>query len=63
MTGQVLITRPLAAARAWRTALALRGIGSVIEPLLSYQPRQNVLPAKTYQAVLFTSAAGADYLP
>lgn len=62
MTGQVLITRPLAAARVWRTSLALRGVGSMIEPLLRYEPRQNSLPDKPYQAVLFTSAAGVDYL-
>lgn len=63
MTGQVLITRPRAAARVWRTNLALRGIGSLIEPLLHYQAVPNSLPAKDYQAVLFTSAAGVHYLP
>ncbi len=63
MPGQVLITRPLAAARAWRTALALRGIGSLIEPLLQYHAVPSRLPAASYQAVLFTSAAGVDYLP
>lgn len=63
LTGQVLITRPAAAAQVWRIALALRGIGSMIEPLLHYQAVPSRLPVMDYQAVLFTSAAGVQHLP
>lgn len=63
MHGRVLITRPLAAAQAWRTVLALRGIGSMIEPLLSYQAVQSSFPSIHLQAALFTSIAGVHYLP
>lgn len=56
--GEVLLTRPLEDAEATAKALALRGIASVVAPLLEIVPRDETPSLRGVQAVLATSANG-----
>jgi len=61
---QILITRPWPAARQFRTALALRGLLGLIEPLLTIMPYSQPLPElQGCRAVILTSAAAVEHLP
>ncbi len=61
---QILITRPWPAARQFRTALALRGLSGLIEPLLTIMPDSQPLPElQDCRAVILTSAAAVEHLP
>jgi uroporphyrinogen-III synthase len=60
---RVLVTRPEDDAEPLVAALAARGIGSVVAPLLAIVPRTDaVLDLEGVQAVLITSANGARAL-
>lgn len=64
MRGAALITRPEPAASALRTALALRGIASVLAPVLVLQARVTSLPdCAAVGGVIFTSANAVRHLP
>jgi uroporphyrinogen-III synthase len=60
---KILLTRPLDGARISAARLADEGFGAVILPLLRYCPAdEDSIPERTYDAVIFTSAAAPGIL-
>lgn len=57
---RLLLTRPVRESEILAQILNRLGHDTVIEPLLSIEPQQNAkIPARSYQAILVTSAYGA----
>jgi uroporphyrinogen-III synthase len=73
--GDILLTRPQAAAERWRTLLALHGVGAQLLPVLTLaacpeidsldiaSPEIGMLVQPRWAGIIFTSAAALTYLP
>lgn len=64
MRATILITRPEPAASASCTTLALRGVATILAPVLTLQSKASALPdCATVRGVIFTSANAVLQLP